>query len=830
MKKFYFLLFGLCFYSVNAQIINFTNGNFKARLLAADVNTGTVTNFSGNFFRLDANYDGQIQLSEALLVKEMNIAGQNGSNSYTNMVGIENFTNMQSLTCGFNPLTSLDISNLIQLKKLVCSGTQINSLNLSTLVNLEELDCGNNPQLISLIVNVSNIINTVNCKSNNLTSLDLSVFPNLKSLDCSYNQLTNINLSNFPNFENLTCSNNLLNSLNINGLTNLKVLECGYNSQLPLINFSNFPNLQVIDCSQNFLQDSVNVFGLTQLSRLQCDGLNLYDLDLSSNSELFWLICSNNQLTTLELNHLSNLKFLICNNNILNTLFVKGMDFEVNGIYDALFDGNPNLNYICANDNMINYFQNRINAYNYTNCQVNTYCSFTPGGTFYRFQGVNTLDLNTNGCDLLDIVFPNLKFNINDGTNYGISISNSTGNFSIPLQTGTFAITPFFENPTYFNVSPPSVNVSFPTQTSPFTQNFCVTPNGVRPDLEITILPIIPARPGFDAIYKIIYKNKGNTTQSGTVNLTFNDAVLDLVSATPVTTSQSLNNLSWAFTNLQPFQTREITFTLNVNSPMETPAVNSSDILNYSATITSPAIDEIPSDNTFAYNQTVVNSYDPNDKTCLEGNTIPPSKVGDYVYYMIRFENNGTANAQNVVIKDMIDTSKFEINTLVPIKGSHSFVTNISSGNKVEFIFENINLPFNDATNDGYVSFKIKTKSSLVLGNTFSNTASIYFDYNFPIVTNTATTTVAVLAVKDFEFSNYFALYPNPVSDILNIKTNSDIQVKSITIYNTLGQLVLVIPNAQDIQNVDVSSLNSGNYFIKLNTDKGTSNTRFIKN
>jgi Secretion system C-terminal sorting domain len=225
----------------------------------------------------------------------------------------------------------------------------------------------------------------------------------------------------------------------------------------------------------------------------------------------------------------------------------------------------------------------------------------------------------------------------------------------------------------------------------------------------------------------------------------------------------------------------------------------------------------------------VVNSYDPNDKTCLEGATITPTKVGDYVHYMIRFENNGTANAQNIVVKDMIDLAKFDINTIVPMKGSHSFVTNITAGNKVEFIFENINLPFDDANNDGYVAFKIKTKSTLVLGNTFSNTASIYFDYNFPIVTNTATTTIAALARQDFEFSNYFSVYPNPVSNVLNISAKESITVSSINIYNTLGQLVLVIPNAQNTKTVDVSSLTTGNYFIKINSDKGTSNTKFMK-
>ncbi|WP_442787838.1 T9SS type A sorting domain-containing protein, partial [Flavobacterium suncheonense] len=309
----------------------------------------------------------------------------------------------------------------------------------------------------------------------------------------------------------------------------------------------------------------------------------------------------------------------------------------------------------------------------------------------------------------------------------------------------------------------------------------------------------------------------------------FEDSKMDLLSASPMPNTQSVDNMSWDFTNLQPFETRVIYLTMNINAPTDTPAVNIGDQLNFTATITPMVGDEVPYDNISAIKQIVVGSYDPNDKTCLEGDIIAPSEVGKYVHYVIRFENTGTYPAENIVVKDMIDTAKFDINTLVPIKGSHSFVTNITSGNKVEFIFENINLPFDDANNDGYVAFKIKTKPTLVNGDTFSNSANIYFDYNFPIVTNTATTTIQALSTQDFEFGQYFNVYPNPVNTVLNIDTKQTIEVSSISIYNQLGQLVVVVPSAQNVKTVDVSSLASGNYFIKINSDKGTSNAKFIK-
>jgi uncharacterized repeat protein (TIGR01451 family) len=342
------------------------------------------------------------------------------------------------------------------------------------------------------------------------------------------------------------------------------------------------------------------------------------------------------------------------------------------------------------------------------------------------------------------------------------------------------------------------------------------------------MIPIEQVQPGFTSAYKILFKNKGTNMQSGNITLIFDESTIDFVSSSPSLASQNLGVLSWNFTNLKPFERREFLVVLRLNSQTETPPVNAGYILNLNAIIAADA-DETPDDNNFNLRFQVLSSFDPNDKTCLEGNTITPEMVGKEVHYLIRFENTGTANAQNIVVKDMIDTTKFNVNSLIPIEGSHPFETRISNTNKVEFIFENINLPFDDTNNDGYVAFKIKTKPTLVIGNSFSNTASIYFDYNFPIITNTATTTVTLLANQDFAFENYFKIYPNPANDILNIESEKTIEVTSINIYNTLGQIVLVIPNAQQTKSVNVSSLKTGNYFVKINSDKGSTSVKFVK-
>ena len=758
MKKLYFLVIALCFFSATkAQIVTIPDANFKAKLLAANTNIATAKDLAGNFFKIDANSDGQIQESEALQVTSLFVSNSN----ILDLTGIEYFTNLEYLSCIGNQLTSLHLNGLNKLIELGCSFNQLTTLDASMLNNLQNLGCNSNP----------------------LTTLNVNGCYNLKYLGCGASQLTTLNIDGLSKLETLDCANSKLQTLFTDGLLNIKNIYCT-NNQLKVLNLKGQKNLRGLQCNNN----------------------QITSLDLSDSPLLNSLLCGNNKLTSLNIKNGSNLN--------LGSLYICN---------------NLNLKYICADNIDLYGINDQFKTCGIINCVVNSYCSFSPGGVFYTVEGKNIYDLNTNGCDVLDLGFPNLKYKITNNTGIADMIYSGSGIYSIPLEIGIHTITPVLENPTYFNVSPTNVTVNFPTQSSPFIQDYCITANGSHPDLEIILLPLGRARPGFDAKYKIVYQNKGNQTQSGSLNLNFNDAVLDLIVANPVTTTQTTNNLSWNFTYLLPFETREILLTLNLNSPMEIPSVNIGDILSYITTITGSTTDETPIDNTFAYNQTVVNSYDPNDKTCLEGSIISPSLIGQYVHYIIRFENTGTFPAENIVVKDIIDLSKFDISTLVPTSASHSFVTNISAGNKVEFIFENINLPFDDANNDGYIAFKIKTKPTLVVGNTFTNDASIYFDYNFPVVTKLASSTFKTLGTPDFEFSNYFNLYPNPAQSVLNISSKEGIEMKSISIYNTLGQLFLVIPNAEKVSKIDVSSLTTGNYFIKINSDKGSSNAQFIK-
>jgi len=641
--------------------------------------------------------------------------------------------------------------------------------------------------------------------TNNDGEIQISEALLIKSLDISDSNISDLTgLSYFSNLHTLFCHNNRISNLSeVNSIPSLVQFQMNYNTGL----------------------NQIDLFNLVNLKTLTCISDKLTLLNVSKNVSLESISCQDNQLTSLDVSNCPNLNWLVSYYNKLEFLNIKNGNTN-DWTRFFIHNGERYLKYICSDEDDLSLVQKETS--NLPNCHVNTYCSFTPGGTFYTIEGNQKLDFLNDGCDSDDNVIPYSKYLLSDGTSTQILFANNFGSYYIPVQAGEYTLTPLLENPNYFSVTPQNITVNFPTQTSPFIQNFCVS-NFDKHDVEVIVVPINTARPGFDSNYKIIYKNKGNRIENGTINLQFNDAVLDLVFASPISI-QTNGNLSWIFSNLKPFETREITFRLNLNSPVEIPALNNGDILKFVAKIASQNTDETPIDNTFTLNQTVVGSYDPNDKTCLEGDIITPDLIGEYVHYMIRFENTGTYYAENIVVKDIIDLNKLDISTLIPTSSSHSFVTKISEGNKVEFIFENINLPFDDANNDGYIAFKIKTKSTLKVGDTFTNDANIYFDYNFPILTNKATSTFsAALSTKDFDFLKYFILYPNPSHQNLNISKNENIEIKTFEIYDVLGQLVIVVPNANSVSSIDISKLRAGSYFIKVKSDKGDSSMKFIK-
>lgn len=542
-------------------------------------------------------------------------------------------------------------------------------------------------------------------------------------------------------------------------------------------------------------------------------------------TSVFFLFCDNNLFATVDVSDLINLCLFHCQNNPnLEAVFIKNGSSLC--VFESDFTNTPNLRYLCTDENKIADFITFFASNSITGVNVNSYCSFTPGGNYNTIKGTVKFDANNNGCDAGDFTFPYIRLGINDGTIQGSTINDAVGNYAFHTQVGTFTITPQIENLTFFTINPANAVVNFPLlNNSVSTNNFCITANGVHPDLEIVIAPVAPARPGFDAVYKIVYKNKGNQVMSQPygINFFYNHNLMSFISATIPVGTQNLGSLSWDYANLQPFESRSIELTLRINPPTHSNPVNIDDVLTFTASILPAAGDENNTDNLFQLNQIVRGSYDPNDIQCLEGDVVPPSEIGDYLHYLIRFENTGNESAENIVVKDVIDATKYDISSIQILNSSHQVNTRIQ-GNTAEFIFQGINLY---SGGHGNILLKLKSRNNLATGDVVSNRANIYFDYNFPVGTNDANTTFQALSIGEHELDNSIKVYPNPTAGFVSVK--SDGTIRSIQMYDAHGRILLTRLIEDKSTNLDLSAYATGLYYLKVITDKGAKAEKLIK-
>ena len=87
------------------------------------------------------------------------------------------------------------------------------------------------------------------------------------------------------------------------------------------------------------------------------------------------------------------------------------------------------------------------------------------------------------------------------------------------------------------------------------------------------------------------------------------------------------------------------------------------------------------------------------------------------------------------------------------------------------------------------------------------------------------------LSRQDFEI-NQVALYPNPTNGIFNIKMDG-LLPKTLELYDLKGQKIFFkneFTNTEEKIKIDISSVPSGIYFIKIETENNTITKRIIKN
>ena len=251
-----------------------------------------------------------------------------------------------------------------------------------------------------------------------------------------------------------------------------------------------------------------------------------------------------------------------------------------------------------------------------------------------------------------------------------------------------------------------------------------------------------------------------------------------------------------------------------LNNPTDNLPVIQDDILKFNARIEG-VFDELNyANNNIDIEQIVINSYDPNNITCLQGDTYQHMDEIEPIYYTINFENNGTAPASIVEILNPIDAQLLSIDQVEIIDQSHE-VEALISKDTFRFIFHDINLDYQVGENRGYVVYAIHPNENLSESDIINNQAEIYFDFNPAIITNLHKLSHEPLSsIHNHQTYNSIHIYPNPNNGFLNI--NGAYDYESIDILDTQSRKIF--SSGRIDTGYDISSLANGIYFIKLNT------------
>ena len=262
------LLFLVCLLTIalsQAQIVNIPDANFKAKLLEADTTNFIAKDLSGDFFKIDANNDGEIHEDEALEVAYLDLS----FSDIIDLEGIDYFINLKTLNCDYNNLVTLDLSANINLEFIDCIYNSLTELNLENNINLKGLSCDHN-NLAALNIDNNSVLEILSCNVNDLTSLSLGIKDNLGLLYCHFNNLTSLNLDGVVNLSNLDCRSNEISTLDVIQNPNLYYLDCTENNLADLdvtqnINIDNIHRSREI-VSKNIIKNTLNKYPGNQYS------------------------------------------------------------------------------------------------------------------------------------------------------------------------------------------------------------------------------------------------------------------------------------------------------------------------------------------------------------------------------------------------------------------------------------------------------------------------------------------------------------------------------------------------------------------------------------
>lgn len=446
------------------------------------------------------------------------------------------------------------------------------------------------------------------------------------------------------------------------------------------------------------------------------------------------------------------------------------------------------------------------------------------------------LDQNANGqLDAAEGVFPHpLTGEVVQSSGTSYSPVGTDGSLQAYAGPGAYTFG-LAQVPAHYTVSQPG---SGGTYTGTFSgnnqlvngQQFGLAPVANQADVRVTLTPYSQARPGFTTRYRLTVENVGTTVASGTATVTL-DNRMSYVSST-AGGSQTGQTIAWTYPSLAPFARREydVLFSLPVNVVLGT---------QLTSTAVAPlAGDVVPANNLASAEQNVTGSFDPNDIT-VNYSRLTPAQVagGQPLDYTIRFQNMGTDTAFTVLVQDTLNFQKLNGASLQLVAQSHNCTWSLSGTGVLTVRFVHIHLPHRNVDvirSQGFVRFRVQPRTTLTVGEIIPNHARIYFDYNPPVRTNTAITTVLLpTAALARHTAPAWETYPNPATDVITVAAElATSGLVRLELLNVLGrpvrQQTLTAPAGPWRQTLDVRGLAAGVYVLRLTPPTGPATSRQV--
>lgn len=440
-----------------------------------------------------------------------------------------------------------------------------------------------------------------------------------------------------------------------------------------------------------------------------------------------------------------------------------------------------------------------------------------------QFQGKVFSDKNANNIyDAGDDILQNFKvgaspINFSWFPLYFVN-TNENGDYMLGVNSNIDDTVRVISNNPYIESIAPDYYLA---SNSGNDKDFAVSLTPNITDLSVYGYALTP-RPGYDLPITMSFKNKGTILTDAIVTVTL-DPKVTYLSAIPTPTQISGQVLTWNISEMPIFSSDHFSIKTKL---AETAIVG--DVVTTSFEITPPNTDTQPNDNQYLSTETIVSSFDPNDKQVLPEGGLTEEEIinGDELFYTIQFQNTGTYLAEKVRITDMLDTA-FNYSSLHFVAASHNPTSfQLRPNGLLEIVFDQINLAdstTNEADSHGFVTYAIQRNKAYQIQDLIENTAAIYFDYNEPIFTNTVTFSVREDLVQTTNISHQKAskliITPNPTNDVFFISANGQIKddaTLSILDLNGKTYLKQTIKNPTNPIQLSVSSFPKGVYFIQL--------------